>query len=45
MEKGKNGGAALPFYTIRITRQPSSLGSVYIVIGWLVQDACGWGKE
>jgi hypothetical protein len=45
MEKGKMEVQTLPFYIIRITRPPSLLGSVYIVIGWLVQDSCRWGKD
>jgi hypothetical protein len=40
--KGDNGAQTLPFYTIRKTRPPRLLGSIYLVIGWLVQDTCGW---
>jgi hypothetical protein len=42
MEKGIMEVQTLPFYTIRKTRPLSLLGSFYLVIGWLVQDAYGW---
>jgi hypothetical protein len=41
MEKGNMEVQALPFYTIRKTRPPRLLGTLFLVIGLSGSDDCG----